>query len=249
MDKLAQVRALLAKAEATPFAIEAETYTAKAVELMARHGLDEALVNAKRAVRETPTSKRVEMDGSYTREKATLLGWILHAMRGKAVHHQARGGRRTLAVTLVGFASDIERAEMLYTSVLLQATSQMARITADEVDPYSWDGPSKQTIAAYKRSWLVGFANEVHQRVKAAEEAAVQASETAHEAAAGTSTAMVLVDRKAQVEQAYEDMFPTLGKGKARTLTGGGYSRGVEAGRKADLGGTRVGAGARAALH
>ena len=45
-DKLDTVRKLLAKAERAATAAEAEIYTAKAVELMARHGIDQALLAA-----------------------------------------------------------------------------------------------------------------------------------------------------------------------------------------------------------
>lgn len=43
---LTRIRALLAKAEATGFPQEAEALTAKAQELMARHSVDEALLDA-----------------------------------------------------------------------------------------------------------------------------------------------------------------------------------------------------------
>ena len=43
---LDKVRALLAKAESTEFPEEAEAYTAKAQELMARHRIDRAVLGA-----------------------------------------------------------------------------------------------------------------------------------------------------------------------------------------------------------
>ena len=43
---LNRIRTLLAKAEATEFAAEAETFTAKAQDLMTRHAIDEALLRA-----------------------------------------------------------------------------------------------------------------------------------------------------------------------------------------------------------
>ncbi len=45
--RLTTIRNLLAKAEATTFPAEAEAFTAKATELMARHRIDEALVWAR----------------------------------------------------------------------------------------------------------------------------------------------------------------------------------------------------------
>ena len=45
---LHKVRALLAKAEATPFDAEAEAFTSKAQELIARYRIDDALLSARR---------------------------------------------------------------------------------------------------------------------------------------------------------------------------------------------------------
>lgn len=248
-NKLDVIRKLLAKAEGAATPAEAEVYTAKAVELMARHGLDEALVNAKREVRETPTSKRIPMDGSYTKEKASLLGWLMAAVGGKSVHHNY--GKKTLAVTLVGFATDIERIELLYTSLLLQALPQMNRLTKEDVDPLwgRWD-VSNQQLAAFKRSWLIGFANTVHHRVQEAERKAAEQKTAEETPSTGQpGTALVLSDRRAQVEAFHAKLFPDLGSAKARKVDSAAYRRGAVAGRNANLGGTGVGTGARAALH
>ena len=51
IDKLDTVRKLLAKADGAATPAEAEVYTAKAIELMARHGIDEALLAGARPPR------------------------------------------------------------------------------------------------------------------------------------------------------------------------------------------------------
>ena len=128
-DKLDTVRKLLAKAEGAATVAEAETYTAKAVELMARHGIDAALLAAADPGRDAIGPLRIGMQDPYSAGKARLLGWTAQALGCRWVMHGAWGGK-VAAVTVFGHASDRERAEMLYTSLLLQATAQLVRAAA-----------------------------------------------------------------------------------------------------------------------
>jgi hypothetical protein len=59
---LEKVRALLAKAESSEFDAEAEAFTAKAQELMARHSIDHALLAMGRANVAEPSGIRVGLD-------------------------------------------------------------------------------------------------------------------------------------------------------------------------------------------
>ncbi|GAA1830992.1 DUF2786 domain-containing protein [Pseudonocardia ailaonensis] len=231
-DRLDRVRKLLAKAERAGTPEEAETYNAKAVELMARHGIDEALLAASLAAddprRDGIGMVRVEMDDPYSAGKARLLGWTASALRCRWVMHGASGGR-VEAVTVFGFAADRERVELLYTSLLLQATGRMVRLRPPRPD---------ESVAAYRRSWLQGFAAQVHQRLLEAEERAAASASADRVAAAGT--ALVLVDRGAQVDRAYAEAFPDLARARRPSLSGSGFAEGAAAGRQADLGGTRL---------
>ena len=166
-DKLDTVRKLLAKADGAATPAEAEIYTAKAVELMARHGIDEALLAAARPEhgrdRHLP---HIAVADPYSAGKARLLAWTASALRCRAVLHEAGGGR-VAAVTVLGFASDRARVELLYTSLLLQASTQLAGQRP------AWAGES---VAAYRRSWLHGFAVRVHRRLVEAEARAAEAA-------------------------------------------------------------------------
>lgn len=240
-DKLDVVRKLLAKAERAATAAEAESYTAKAVELSARHGIDAALLAAARPGCDEVGTRRIAVDDPYSAGKARLLAWTAAALRCRAVLHQARGGRVT-AVTVLGFAVDRERVELLYTSLLLQAGTQL---TAQR--------PTRpgESVAAYRRSWLHGFAVQVHRRLLDAERAAAeQAAGGSPAAGAPTagSLALVLADRTDRVQRAYAEAFPALGRARPRALSGSGFARGAAAGDRADLGGLRVTAAARPAV-
>lgn len=236
-DKLDTVRKLLAKADGAATPAEAETYTAKAVELMARHGIDAALLAAADPGRDEIGAQRVAMDDPYSAGKARLLAWTAAALRCRAVLHEAGGGR-VAAVTVFGFASDRERIEMLYTTLLLQAAGELSRLRPRRPG---------ESVAAYRRSWLHGFAVEVHRRLTAAEAVAATTGPAPAETN-GRSVALVLADRTARVDRAYADAFPGLGRGRRSTLSGSGFAAGAAAGERADLGRSAVPFGRKRAL-
>lgn len=231
-DKLDTIRKLLAKAEGAATPAEAEAYTEKAVQLMARHGIDEAVAGAARPGHEAIGSARIEMDDPYSAGKARLLGWVASPFGCRCVLHGAYGGR-VAAVTVFGHTSDRGRVELLYTSLLLQATSQLVRLRPP--DP-------AESVAAYRRSWLHGFAAEVHRRLTAAQEAAQEAAAREHAGpgTGGPSVALVLADRHERVDRAYAEAFPRLGRPRRSVLSGSGLGAGVRAGSRADLGRTAV---------
>lgn len=243
VDKLDTVRKLLAKAERAATAAEAETYTAKAVELMARHGIDTALLAADRPGHDRIGARRVEMADPYSAGKARLLGWTAEALGCRWVLHGAWAGK-VAAVTVFGHDSDRERAELLYTSLLLQATTQLVGQRPPRPG---------ESVAAYRRSWLHGFAVQVHRRLTAAERSAAE-QRAAQERAAGTaaehgagdggaggrSVALVLADRRDRVDRAYAEAFGRLGRARRSVLSGSGFPAGARAGQRADLGHRRV---------
>lgn len=227
---LERIRKLLAKAERAATPEEAVAYTDKAVQLMARHGVDMALLAAAEPGRDEIGATRVELADPYTAGKARLLGWTAVALRCRAVLHQAAGGR-VAAVTVFGFATDRERVEVLFTSLLLQAAGELAR---------GRPGRAGESVAAYRRSWLHGFAVSVHRRLSAAESAAESAADRREAGAGGPRADLVLADRRERVERAYADAFPVLGRGRPPALSGTGFSAGAEAGERADLGARSV---------
>ncbi len=236
---LGRIRKLLAKAERAGTPEEARTYTDKAVELMARHGVDTALLAAAEPGRDEIGATRVELAEPYTAGKARLLGWTAAALRCRAVLHQGAGGR-VAAVTVFGFASDRERVDVLFTSLLLQAAGELAHGRPE---------PTGGSVAAYRRSWLHGFAVSVHQRLSVAEaRAEVRAGARADGGAppgadgrvGGACAALVLADRRERVDRAYAEAFPVLGRGRRRVLSGTGYTAGAAAGERADLGARSV---------
>jgi hypothetical protein len=132
---------------------------------------------------------------------------------------------------LFGFDSDLERVELLYTSLLVQGSYGLAAATV----------PAWETPAAFRRSWLVGFTQAIGHRLREAERRAESSTDAASVGA--PSVALVLADRKHVVDRRVDEAYPNLRTSAPRRLQGSGLDGGYAAGRRADLGGARVGRG------
>lgn len=233
---LDKVRKLLAKAEAdgvTPQ--EAEALTGKAAELMAKYGIEQAQLGGKDTTAAfTPANKIIDIDNPWANVRATLLNGIAQAMRCRCIQ-LGNGGRPGVRVHVFGSKADIERAEMLYTSLLLQMASALR---------YADRPAYVRSTRAWSRSFLLGYTSAVCARVRAAEGSARETAKR-QDAASGTkSTELVLVSREAQIKAAVHEVYPRV-VSRRSTYSGGGYGEGRRQGERANLGGTGVGSGGR----
>jgi hypothetical protein len=226
---LDRVRKLLAKAEAEGVtAAEAEALTAKAAELMAKYGIDRALLAAKRPETDRPDDRVVEIYNPWARVQAHLLCGLAAALRCQCILLPARAGQR---VHLFGYASDIERTDVLYTSVLIQMWHGL--IAADV--------PARaDNVRAWRRSWLLGFAAAVIARVRAAEQGAERAAAEAPPGGESRRAELVLADRSMVIRQNVAHAYPVTRTARV-TYTGSGYGDGYAQGKRADLGTGRIG--------
>ncbi|SCG68132.1 Protein of unknown function [Micromonospora halophytica] len=218
---LSKVRKLLAKAEdpaCTP--AESAAFTAKATELIARYGVDRALLAARDPATDPVGDRVVDVVAPYARDKAALLAAVADPLRCRCVRRRQGDG---FAMHLFGFASDLERVDLLFTSLLVQAAHGLAGTPV----------PAGEHPAAFRRSWLAGFARVVSERLRSAEAGAAAEQ-------GGPSVALVLVDRSDRVARRVTEVYPRLRTAAPRRLAGGGFGSGAEAGRRADLGGRDV---------
>lgn len=225
--KLAKIRKMLNLAE-DPGATEAEAaaFTEKASAMIAQYGLEKAL--AEHAdVDPTKIEQRVrEFQAPYARDRATLAYAVAVALGCQGVlSPQVIRGRKVDMLHLFGTAADLERASMLYTSLLLQGGRDLSRTPLHP----------GQNKAAFIRSWWSGFTVTVSDRIDAAERAARTDAEGDF-VAAGTSTAIVLRSKRAETGAAVREAFPSTRPG-SRRLSGGGHASGTAAGNRANLGG------------
>lgn len=236
---LGRIRALLTQAEdpaATPE--EAEAFTAKAAELMAKYGVDRAMLAATDPTSDVPCDRIVAIVGQYALDKQGLLSAVAHAVECRTVlRTRWIDGRNERQVHLFGYGSDLERAEMLYTSLLVQATNGIAHTPV----------PHGQHKAAFRRSWLEGFRWAIVERLRAAEKRAQDEAERNRPTSSGPSVALVLADRATVVQARLTAAHPRLGKSAPRKLSGGGLRHGYRAGQHADIGDKRASARAHIA--
>jgi hypothetical protein len=233
---MSRVRKLLAKAEdESCTTAEAEALTAKAAELMARYGIDRALLGALHPETDKASDRVVNLENPWADVKVTLLAGLAAALRCKCVQLQRDGG--VTRIHVFGYQSDLERADILFTSLLVQMHRGLAR---QEVPG---QGPRAR---AWRRSYLLGFAVAAGRRVLASEEVAV-AEAAGAQPAGGPGAALVLADRGRAVERQVREKYPRM-RSKRVTYSGGGYQAGHADGQRADIGGARVGAGPGRAL-
>ena len=209
---LDKVRALLAKAESTQFEAEAEAFTAKAQELMARHAIDEALLEAGGSETTGVTSMLVRIENPYASPKASLLATIARHNRCRAVWSSDFGFS-----TVFGVPGDLRAVDTLYTSLLVQAVAAMNR--ADE------------RSRAFRHAFLLAFADRIGERLRQATRSATASAVTDH----GDSFLPVLAAREDAVREACEAEFPQTKPMRVSASSATGYAAGRAAADAASI--------------
>ncbi|WP_157440488.1 DUF2786 domain-containing protein [Actinokineospora inagensis] len=200
-----KVRGLLAKAESTPFAAEAEALSAKAQELMARYAFEQAVRTADEP--QLAAARRVWLDAPYQAPKAQLVDAVASANRCRSVFYPRLG-----CVGLVGHETDLEITELLVTSLATQSTRAMAH------------APGR--TRAYRHAFLVAYAHRVHQRLT---EAATHARPTS------TALLTALASRQAAVDAKFTALYPGIRTHRPTATNPSGWTAGLAAADLADL--------------
>lgn len=234
---LVRIRALLAQAESTTFPEEAEAFTAKATELMVRHAVDAAMVWAGDTTGSAPDQLLIDLHRPFTPNKAILVTRVADAFGCQAVRigRLADGGER---VAVVGFPEDLEMVELLVASLLVQLTTAMAAGLAGARSRTSRGRPTAADVAAWRRSFIMGFVGSVAERLEGDRRRAAAARDRGDDEAGprGRSTALVLADRRDAVHDDFRVRFPRV---RTSSISGGrsaaGHAAGTEAGHRADL--------------
>ena len=221
-----RVRKLMDKAAATSNVHEADAFSRKAAELIARHRIDpDALVGSE------PDGLRVREivlgRGAYVRARLALLMAVADAHEARVVFASTPTG--TVAY-VAGHASDLELVEVMYTSLHAQAAAQMA-------------SERRATPAAtqrHRRSFLFGYADRVATSFDEVR-ASAEATSPTPVAVDGSGRSLARLDRIHDVDQ-----FVTARFGRIRTARSsagaevGGWKAGSAAAERADLGRQRV---------
>ena len=223
---ITRVRALIAKAESSPFPAEADAFMAKAQKLINDHAIDQARLNGADVA--SVGHEQLSISGAYSRERSMIWGAVARANRCQVLTMSSYASSKVNSLTLIGRAQDRELVRMVATSLEMQAIRRMGEL--DVASPWA-------TPVVQRRSFLRGFASEVGDRLaRSGHEQPVvsQAVEAALVLAAGS------VDR-------YVDEHFNVQRGRRGSglHDGMAYSRGRRAGASADVGATRLGAARR----
>jgi hypothetical protein len=218
---LHKVTALLAKAESTTFPDEAEALTAKAQQLMTRHAIDRAVLDAgsERGRGAAVGGRRLGIEDPYAGPRYLLLSAVADANRCRAVWSRFWG-----FATVFGEEGDLDAVELLYTSLLVQATRAMVAAGG----PGSGGGAGR--TRSFRQSFLVAFARRIGDRLKEADAAATAAG-------ARRSAALVPLfeERRAAADAAVEEAFPRMSTTRMSANDAAGWHAGTRAADRAQL--------------
>lgn len=208
---LDRVRALLAKAESTEFPDEAEALTAKAQDLVSRHSLQQMLTAG--AGIERPGVWHCPIDDPYAEAKSLLLAVVARANRCQAVYVSELGFS-----TVLGFESDLRATEVLFASLLVQATRALT---------FAGTSASRR-LPSYRRSFLVAYAQRIGERLDAT-------TAQAQSDIADDRLLPVLARRNRAVTEAVEEAFPGMTSSPVSASNGQGWAAGRWAADQAEL--------------
>jgi len=215
---ISRIRKLLAQAEdagVTP--AEAELFRAKAVDLMAKYGIENLTSTAGNP--DEMVIKEVEIALTFADVEARLFYYVAEALGCKAIL-TSTPEPGVSKVDVVGYLNDIGRAEVMFASLSLQMAAAVDRAFPK----------GARSTKSDRANWMMSWTTAVKDLLKAAEAGAAAAAE-----AETPGTALVLQERSVAVRTAFQKEYPNVTFGPSKySYTPGGYA----AGQSASLGKT-----------
>jgi len=208
--KLAQVRALLAKAESTTYDHEAEALSAKAQELITKYALDRLGNDPGGSGSSDLRVVRLWLDPPYVGAKAALVHEVARANQCRSASAEHLG-----FCILVGSAADLHAVELLVTSLLVQADTAMLR------HGRRTDGVGGSRTRSFRRSFLLAYAARIGERLRDAVETVT--------ARQSTDLVPALRDHEEKVTEAFEAALPHIVMKETTFSNAEGWAAGVVA--------------------
>lgn len=240
-EKLAKLKEkigmFLAKAEATPYPAEAETFTEHAERLMVRYGIAKAEIDEVRGqqgqTREAIVEKHVDLDGTYRHAALEGVQWVLAAY--STVTCLQSKGKSWARLFVVGAESDVAQMLQLVGSLRVQEAAAMKAWWLT-VEDKSWMSQAEQRRE--RREFVFGFYRGASHRLRQI---------VGEESTGGKD--LVLVKRKDRADAWVAEQYPALKPARAMKLEEGSRRAriaGEQAGLTADVNGRKIAAQAAA---
>jgi hypothetical protein len=164
----------------------------------------------------------VPVDDPYAGAKSILLSEVAAANRCRAVWSKGLGFS-----TVLGFDADLEFVDILYTSLLVQATSAMVAAGSQV------DRSGRSRTRSFRQAFLLAYAGRIGHRLREAETASRAAAAEEY----GEALLPVLADRSAAVKAAEAEAFPHLVSRSVSVSNAAGWAAGKAAADLAHLSG------------
>jgi len=236
IDKIAL---LLAKAERAATKEEARAYNDKAEELILRHGIEEAAVQAKMRGDAKPADpmgyKIIKITGTYNRAELSIAHSVASGLGTVTAMQNISGGVSSCLLYLFGYESDREACEFLWRSLKRQAMTEVNRWAATNAEFKALRPHEK---VREKITFMESFGFEVERRLREIRNQVVKDMEK--EGTVGAEVALI-DKRKQATEYAYQAF--TVKNGRFSHRKSGGYGAvvaGRQAGNRADIGQSAV---------
>jgi len=222
---LNRVRKLLDKATATSNSHEAEAFSRKAAELLARHRIDPDRLTELESTDSLEIREFQLGRGAYVRARLALLMAVATPHDVRVVFASSPTG---MVAHAAGFESDLDVVELMYVSLHQQAATQMAEIRRSTP-------PATQR---FRRSFLFGYADQIGQMLDEAQRDIANQDEGSPLV---ESCELVLRDRIDLVEEHLVGAFGRVRTARAPSAAQpGGWKAGATAADRADVGRTRL---------
>jgi hypothetical protein len=239
---------LMAKAEDSATTMdERNAIVEKMTFLMAKHGIEQAMLNAEQDKPEAVISVRFTLNNPYLNPKITLLYGIVKTFGAHGIMaemSQRKPGRyrglqpapdAKTVMQIYGYSSDIEKILMLNGSLNIQ----MSTALAGAIKPVHMHGKT------FNSSFVVGYVDTVVVRVASAY---TKAKTDVSSSATGNGMELVLKTRTAAIMDAFKLDHPHVHRinTTSRATSATAYGAGQFAGRNANIGQTGLGGGRKA---
>lgn len=235
-----KIRDILNHAERAGTQEEADSFFAKAQDLMTKWAIDDAMIQqaAQKHEKEQIEKRQIVLQFRFYKADASILQAIAINNQARVLITQQKGeGRGEYIAYLVGFPTDLDRTEMMFASMMIQ----LSRALEDHLRNHPEIKADRNANKTERKSFRYGFASRLDARLQEAKKVA---------SSDGTANPYALALRNR--DQEVDDYLAQMGAGKARggpkKSSASGYMAGASAADRADVGNPAVG-GNRKALR